>query len=74
VKETDLVVVGGCTNFNFQKQQDLLARYERKNKENVIKRGLNAETIWASEGDKVITTTKPSENDASVMTQLDPLK
>lgn len=58
-----------------QKRQGLLAQFERRNKQNVIKRGLYAEAIWASEADKSITTTKSqSETDATVITQLNPVK
>ncbi|GMF66365.1 unnamed protein product [Phytophthora lilii] len=64
-----------------QKQQDLLARAERRSRQTTAKRVMYEEAIWASEADKVVTTkpttaTQSSETqtDSSVQTQLDPLK
>lgn len=60
-----------------QKHQDLLAKANRRRRQAYAKRVQYEEAIWASEGDKVVTTkpTKSSEtqtDDESVQSQFDP--
>lgn len=64
-----------------QKQQGLLAKAQRRSKQTYDKRVQYEEALWASEADKTVTTkatttTQSSETqaEASVMTQLGPLK
>ncbi|EGZ05265.1 hypothetical protein PHYSODRAFT_307853 [Phytophthora sojae] len=50
-----------------QKEQDLLSKVERRNRQNTIKRNLYAEALWAADAGKVVKAPQSSDTTQSIL-------